>query len=179
MVQRVHGVGDEAGGDRAPEQAGRRGLEALGEVMLAASRRLRGHPAPGDAWLLGAPCDAVLERHRQDDSLSGRQPRQSGFYPPVLAIADRPATVAALSSIFESEIEARVVEVVDLLNRPAGEFTPRVRVVLTEFAQAIERRLSDFEDESTEPTAAAARRKITRPMVLPPPLPPQARQRKQ
>lgn len=82
-----------------------------------------------------------------------------------------------MSAILDREIESRVVEIVDLLNRPAGEFTPRVRVVLTEFAQAIERRLEQFEDEPTEPTQAAARSAITRQVVLPPPLPPQARKR--
>ena len=82
-----------------------------------------------------------------------------------------------MSHIFEREIEARVAEIVDLLLRPAGEFTPRVRVVLSEFAQAIERRLAEVEREDTEPTQATARRRDTRQQVLPPPIPPQAKRR--
>src|SRR4051812_9020283 len=106
-------------------------MAALGQVVLAASRRLRGCPVAGDTELLEGHCGVLFERVRSDGDPARRQPRQSGFYPPVPKGPRAGLQVAPVSAIFEREIEARVCELVDLLVRPAGEFTPRARVVLT------------------------------------------------
>lgn len=64
-------------------------------------------------------------------------------------------------SIHEEEIEARVCEVCDALLWPAGEFTPRVRTILTELVQAVERRNEAFGEEPTNPMMRLA--------IVPPP----------
>lgn len=61
----------------------------------------------------------------------------------------------------DAEIEAKLCEVVDALLRPASEFTPRVRLILTELVFAV------TEDEPTNPRMRLA---------LPPPPPPTPRQ---
>lgn len=66
--------------------------------------------------------------------------------------------------IHEEEIEARVCEVCDALLKPAGEFTPRVRTILTELVQAVERRDEQFGEEPTDPMMRLA--------IVPPPPPP-------
>ena len=66
-------------------------------------------------------------------------------------------------AIHEAEIEARVCQVVDALLHPAGEFTPRVRTILTELVDAVERRNEQFGEEPTQPKMRLA---------IPPPAPP-------
>jgi hypothetical protein len=70
--------------------------------------------------------------------------------------------------VLQDEVESRVLEIVDLLAKPAGEFAPRVRRVLMELLNTCAAKLSEFENEDTQPRAVMP----TRPFTTPPKAPP-------
>lgn len=61
----------------------------------------------------------------------------------------------AVLKLLERELEARLVELVDLLNKPAGEYQPRARRILIELIEAVLRLVGD--DEPTHPRAVRQR----------------------
>jgi len=94
-----------------------------------------------------------------------RNKRFSGFFPSV------PRQDAVLK-VLQEEIESRVLEIVDLLYKPAGEFAPRVRRVLIDLLHACAAKLEQFENDDTQPRAPMP----TKPFTVPakgPPRPPQ------
>lgn len=71
------------------------------------------------------------------------------------------------------EIENRVTELVDLLNRPAGEYAPRARRILQELVDVVIRWLDSHAADDDEPTEPRRR------YVAPPKPPPVPRKRQE
>ena len=75
--------------------------------------------------------------------------------------------------IVEEEVEAHLVEAAELLAKPAGEFTPRLRRIMHSLVATCARRSAEFENADTDPHIPAPKKPFT---VPPKPATPRAPQ---